>query len=275
MKPSFFIKSFIVIAVLCFIGYIISTNNKVTNVTELVQQPVERYDIDAHVDSCCLVIACAASIAESKTAYEKLYKELDVLNSIQLSDGSPFCDNMSELYMNASHSYSVRFQRYADDFFQGSTWSGVGVIKNEAESLRKREGINQIDADSLSHYINYADNYYSFVKRLKALDTCTCAETYNTDFSSYNKYPYNNLSSLQDRVRKAKQTAKIAWQESLTREINVFLLTSVPTEQSRKEEDLRKQREFKQKIESFYSATGDSSLAIFKERLDNRKDQID
>ena len=89
MKASIFIKACIVIIALSLLGYIIYQNNQATEITELVTNPIEKYDFLLHCDSVNKVIQ-KSTYQDAKSSYLALYEEIDVYATIVKTDHTTF-----------------------------------------------------------------------------------------------------------------------------------------------------------------------------------------
>ena len=220
MKTSIFIKTFIVITALLLLGYIIYQNNQATEITELVTKPIERYDFSLYTDSVCEKIRIS-NHSVAKQQYDSLYEKIDVYSKIATSTGETFInDSLSQLlYKEAMQAYWPIFQNRADMTFHGNTWerSIRQDIKLEIEQLEKCQGLNQRQKDSLNNYSNYLKGYINFSNLLGNLEKCMDSTTYvkHRNLSIYAKYPYSNLTKLQERREHAKSKAETYWKSNL------------------------------------------------------------
>lgn len=223
MKTSIFIKTFIVIIALSLLGYIIYQNNQATEITELVTKPIDRYDFSLYTDSVCEKIRLS-NHSFAKQQYDSLYEKIDVYSKIATSTGETFInDSLSQLlYKEAMQAYWPIFQNRANMTFQGDTW-GKSLrkdIKSEIEQLEKCQGLNQRQKDSLKNYSNYLKGYINFSNLLGKLEKCVDSTTYvkHNHLSYYAKYPYSNLTKLQERKEHAKSKAKAYWKSNLMKQ---------------------------------------------------------
>lgn len=226
MKTYNLIKIVIVLFAIGIIAYIITNNSQTIEVAEIVNNPIERYDYNAYVDSCCSVIR-NGDHASSKSQYESLYRELNEVSQMRTNNAQPLITNANELYEQAFDSYFSVFANEANSFFQSASWN-VNTqrrISQESGILMRNYGCSPNEKDSLKRYINYVKGYADIVKRLNAADTCTTMDTYQQcSFpNSYLKYPYSNLTSLQQRMNSAVSTARRSWKHDLDRKVTTMV----------------------------------------------------
>lgn len=216
MKTSSLIKITIVITAFFVVSYVIYHSNKAAEITELVSKPTDSYDFLLHVDSLTEDLK-NASTSDARNKFEALYEEVDVYASIDQTNGEKFIGHAEKVYKQVVDAYWPFFQQKADNMFTSNVWPNRKVLKNEISSLNKLNGLNKSQQDSLSHYLRYINGYNIFSSLLDTLEKCNTAATYKmlVKLSNYTKYPYNNLSQLQQRAFNAEENAKTAWKNYL------------------------------------------------------------
>ena len=216
MKLGVFIKAFIVIIAVSVLGYIIYQNNQAAEVTDLVRNPIEKYDFALYVDSICQEISESNDI-RAKQLYDSLYEEITVYSKITINKGEAFIsDSLIELsYEDAIEAYWPIFRNKANSYFQRGDWdrSSRNELRTDIKHLKTCLGINKMQKDSLEKYNSYINGYSNFSNLLKSLEGCKNAETYkkHSNLFKYEQYPYNNLTELQQRSDNAKDNAKKHW----------------------------------------------------------------
>lgn len=219
MKGSTIIKIMIVVAAIGIVGYVIYHSNRAAEITELVKNSPEEFNLNHYVDSIADDIKNAVSASSAYKTYNGLYEEIDVYANITKTDGSAFVkpSDMQIAYEHAFNAYWPFINRKADEMFQSADWPDRMKIKEEVNSLLGKEGLHRIQKDSLKNYKDYITGYGRFESLLKQLENCKNAETYKkrSSLSNYSKYPYCNLSKFQSRRNNAEDNAKNAWKSYL------------------------------------------------------------
>ncbi len=219
MKGNTIIKVVIVVIAISVVGYIIYHSNRAAEITGLVKNSPEEFNLNHYVDSIADEIKHSSSASSAYKTYNSLYEEINVYAGISKADGATFItpSDLQIAYEHAFNAYWPFINRKADEMFQSADWPDRMKIKEEVNSLLGKEGLHRIQKDSLKNYKDYITGYGRFESLLKQLENCKNAETYNklSQLSNYSKYPYCNLSKFQSRRNNAEDNAKNAWKSYL------------------------------------------------------------
>ena len=220
------IKILVPLLVLAGIGAIIISTQK--SINELHVKPIEQHDFKAWVSQYAADSISGQSYADAKSHYAMLYDMITTEASVIASDGqtsSPLIDakGADTCYESAFAAYFPVFANRADNFFRGSDWPAGDrrSIKEEAESLKKRQGKSQSHLNSLNNYINYVDGYDKCKMIIRKAQSCRSFETYDYVSKNYSKFccnPYNHCSDL-NGISSAKQTAATTWRNYISQEV--------------------------------------------------------
>lgn len=219
------IKIGVPIMVLVSIIIIIATTQKPINKLSS-ELSIEPFDFKAYVDNYISDSIEGQTCSASKNGYDKLYKIISTESSITSTTENgqkPLLSpqDAAECYENAFQSYFSIFGPEVARLFSSSTWGEgqLSRIRIESQRLLSLRG-SESAKDSLNHYINYVNGYYSATKLINRSRHCSSAgdyERYLNSARAYNTFPYNNNSKLKSITTKVANNAQEGWQKSITK----------------------------------------------------------
>lgn len=189
---------------------------------------IEPFDFNAYVDHYISDSIDGQVCSAAKNGYDKLYQIISTESSITSStpeSKGPLLSpqDAEECFENAFKAYFSIFGSDANQLFSKSSWgeSELSRILNESQRLLKLNG-SESARDSLNHYINYVNGYYSTKDLIKQSWHCSSADDYERYLNSartYNTFPFNNNSNLKDITSKVANNAQEGWRNSITNDV--------------------------------------------------------
>lgn len=196
---------------------------------------IEPFDFKSYVGQYIADSIEGQTIDASKIGYDKLYQIISTEASITSSTAGgqyPLLSSQDaeECFENAFKAYYSMFGADANRLFSNSSW-GEGEltrIKAESQRLLSLRGCDSAK-DSLNHYINYVNGYYSAIKLLNQSRYCNSASGYEQYVSSarpYNTFPYSNNSRLRNIASNVSSNARDGWRNSITQYVENICINS-------------------------------------------------
>lgn len=190
---------------------------------------IEPLDFDRYVDDYISDSINGHPNSAALVAYNHLYDVISTESSISAKtpSGSKLllsAEDAADCYGRAFTAYYSIFGAEANQLFSNTTWSdqNLRAVKNTAKMLMTRQGAKK-NADSLNHYIDYVNGYYSAIDLIDQSKYCSGANSYSNYFSrakNYLGYPYKNNSKLKNITSVVSDNAKTGWKRAITREVD-------------------------------------------------------
>lgn len=190
---------------------------------------IEPLDFNSYVDGYISDSIKGQPNSAAQVAYNHLYDVITTESSISAKTPSGStqllsAEDAADCYGRAFTAYYSIFGAEANQLFSNTTWSdqNLRAVKTTAQMLMTRQGAKK-SADSLNHYIEYVNGYYSAIDLIDQSNYCSGANSYSNYLSKakqYLGYPYKNNSKLKNITSEVSENAKTGWRNSITKEVD-------------------------------------------------------